>query len=381
MRIFNVVFITIFMAMLTLPLVFVDLASDRVSVQENRRLAQRPMLVDIKKHPEHFIRGFDAWFKDSTGFREQLLSLYNVMEKNRWLNSILYTDGQYTYLVGEQGHHYFADVDGCLIPKFQGKSFISDDRLSNLAVRLEKVKTYLDKQSIPLIVMFNTDKESLYPEYYPKGIKQGAEPIQLDIITEYLREHTTVDVFNIREALLAEKDNFMLYYIIDTMSFDGGFAHYNQIGAFFAYRELMRHINIYFPYMIPYELDDVDIIYDEKEIPHVSLKQENLYRKLDPSFFDDVNVHRPFSWENEAYENTNSDLPAILFLRDSYASEQYIGKYIAQHFGKAILVHYQNMEHFEEYIDKYKPDIVVFESAERQLNGFADSVAKIPNLP
>ena len=40
-----------------------------------------------------------------------------------------------------------------------------------------------------------------------------------------------------------------------------------------------------------------------------------------------------------------------------------------------------NIEHIEEYIAKYKPDIVVFESAERALGGFADYVAGIPKLP
>jgi hypothetical protein len=363
------------MAMLILPLVFVDLSSDRVSAEENRMLAARPNLADIKNHPGTFIRGFDAWFKDSTGFRKQLLALYNVMGKNQRLNGIYYTDGQYGFLVGEQGHHYFAHVGGWLISKFQGKQLLSSEQLQNMASKLEEVKTFLDKKGIPLIIMFCTDKESIYPEFYPKAIKRGPEPIQLDLITGYLKEHTGVDIFNIRQALLAEKDNYMLYNVSS-----GDLSHYNETGAFFAYRELMRHINFYFPEIVPFEPKDVVIKYDGTGISHASLKTEKTYRKLDPSFFDDVDVARPFIWENEAYENTNFNLPVILFLRDSYAAEWFIGKYIAQHFGKAIFIHYVNMEHFEEYIVRYKPDIVVFESAERELKGFAYSVARIPKL-
>jgi hypothetical protein len=223
--------------------------------------------------------------------------------------------------------------------------------------------------------MFCADKESVYPEFYPKSIKRGFEPIQLDIITGYLQEHTDVDVFNIRQALLAEKINYLLYPI----SIDVG--HYSQIGAFFAYRELMKHINKYFPEIIPYELSDVDIRYDRIGTPDVSINRGTTYRKFDPSFFDDVNIFPPTSWGNEAYENTESGLPVILFLRDSYTWERYIGKYIAQHFGKTIMIHWSNIDHIEEYITKYKPDIVVFESAEWQLIGFADAVAKIPELP
>jgi hypothetical protein len=374
MRILNGIFIVLFMAMLTLPLIFVDLSPDRVSVRENRMLANRPALTDIKSQPEIFIRHFDDWFKDSTGFREQLIMFFNVISKSKWYNSIWYADGQYIYLIGEEGHHYFAG-DGKIILKFQGKQFLTDAQLTGMATKLEEVKTYLDEQGIPLIVMFCTDKESIYPEFYPKSIKRGPEPIQLDVITEYLIEHTMVDVFNIKQALLAEKSNFMLYAVSS-----GDLAHYNEIGAFFAYRELMRHINIYFPEIISYELNDVDICYDRAGVPNASLKKEKAYKKLDKSFFNDVNISRPFTWENEAYENTYSDLPVILFLRDSYAEELYIGKYIAQHFSKAIFIHYSNMEHFDEYIDRYKPDIVVFESAERALDGFAGRVTGIPKL-
>jgi len=374
MRILNGIFIAAFMAMLTIPLVFVDFSPDRVSIQENRMLARRPALSDIKNHPGTFVRGFDAWFKDSTGFREQLVALYNVMGKSRWFNGTRYADGQTNYLIGEEGYHYYATV--LMISKFQGKQFLTGDQLANMSAWLDEVKTYLDNKGIPLVVMLCTDKESIYPEFYPKSIKRGPEPIQLDVITSYLQKHTNVDIFNIRQALLAEKNNFLLYAVSS-----GDLFHYNEIGAFFAYRELMKHINLYLPEIIPYELDDVDISHDINGVPAVSLKTGTTYRKLDPSFFDDVNLNRPFSWENTAFENEEPDLPEILFLCDSFSAGQFIGKYFASHFGKAIFINYQNIEHFEEYIDRYKPDIVVFESVERALQWFANYVAGIPKLP
>jgi len=378
MRILRNGFIIIFMAMLILPLVFVDLSSDRVSVKENRKLANHPSISDIKNHPKKFVRDFDAWFKDSTGFREQFLALYNVVGKNKYLRGIRYTNGQYVYLVGEKGHHYFADVNGYLIPKFQGEQFLTDEQLSGMAGKLEEIKTYLDKKGIPFVVMICTNKESIYPEFYPKSIKHGPEPVQLDVITNYLQEHTSVDVFSIKQALLAEKNNYLMYPVSS-----GDLAHYTEIGAFFTYRELMKHINSYFPEITPYDVNDIEISYDEKNTVYpivVSLKQEIAYKKLNPSFFDDVHVVK-FTWENRAYENINPNLPVILFLCDSYANENLIGKYFAQHFGKAIFIHYINIEHFEEFVDKYKPDIVVFETAERVISDFANVVIGIPKLP
>jgi len=353
--------------MLALPLIYIDLGSDRISVGENRMLANRPSFAGIKDSPGLFIRQFDEWFKDSTGFREKLLVIYKTFNENKWLNNVVqYTDGQYVYLKGEKGHHYFAYTNGWMISKFQGKKFISDEQLSGMAEKLEMVKTYLDSKGIPLVVMFCTDKESVYPEYYPKSINRGPEPIQLDIITNYLKENTSVDVFNIRQALLAEKNKYLLYYKIDTMSFTGDFAHYNQIGAFFAYRELMKHINKHFPQVKPYNEDDIEISYDDIGRPNVSIKSGFTY-EIQDSFF--IN-----------YENTKKNLPVILFFHDSYSAEFFIGKYFAQQFSKAIFIHFDHISNIQEYINQFKPDIVVFESVERELGGFANYVIGIPEL-
>jgi len=363
--------------MLALPLVFVDLGSDRISVGENRMLANRPSFAGIKDSLGLFIRQFDEWFKDSTGFREKLLAIYKSVNDNKWLNNVVqYTDGHYVYLKGEKGHHYFAYTDGWMISKFQGKKYISDEQLSGMAEKLEMVKTYLDNKNIPLVVMFCTDKESIYPEYYPKSIKRGSEPIQLDIITNYLQENTSVDVFNIRQTLLSERNTNLLYVVSS-----GDLTHYTQIGAFFTYRELMKHINIYLPQIIPYKTEDIEISYDKKEIPNVTLKSGFTYQRLDLSFFSMVDPDLLSNGRIAGYENKNIGLPVILFFHDSYSAEYFIGKYFAQQFGKAIFIHFSHISNIQEYINQFKPDIVVFESVERELSGFANCVIGIPELP
>jgi hypothetical protein len=290
-----------------------------------------------------------------------------------------YTDGKFVYLFGEKGHHYFADEGGRLISVFQGKPVFSAEQLENMAVKLEEVKTYLDKQGIKFIVMFCTMKESVYPEFYPKAIKRGPEPIQLDVITNYLREHTSVDVFNIREALVAEKDNHLLYPV--TGDFET-LSHYNHAGAFFAYRNLMKYINVSFPGIIPFELNDIDISYNEKGETNWSIKTSKDYKRLDTSFFNnfsfsDIDYYNTSF--NRAYENTNIDLPTILFLGTSFSFRTV--ELIAQHFGKVIMTHFVNMGLLEEYIHLCKPNIVIFETVERQFDMFADAVSRIPELP
>jgi hypothetical protein len=370
--------------MIALPLLLVDLSSEKVSILENRKLANPPTLADLKKRPGKFKGDFDSWLQDSTGFREQFVSLYNnTIGKKTLFNGVSYILGIFTCIIGEQGHHYFANIKGSMIPKFQGKQYLSDKQLQNMTVKLEELKKYLNNKDIPLIVMFNTDKESIYPEFYPKSIKRGSKPIQLDLITNYLRDNTSVDVFNIKQALLKQKNNYLLYpvsggigNIVDDLS------HYTEIASFFAYHELMEHINTYFPSIIPLELADVDISNGQKGVQNVSLKK-NTYRYLGPSFFDNVSFIDDPLWGvsfNYAYENSEPDLPVILLLSTSYSSGTRAGKFIAQTFGRTIMTHFKNMEYIEEYIDRFKPDIVVLESTEYQLKEFADSVARIPKL-
>ena len=361
-KIINSLFLIAFLAMITLPLIRIDPNTGRTSMTENRMLTDPPVMSVLFSQPAKFVQQFEEWFSDSIGFREQLIGLQKKIEGLN--NPVQYTDGSYIYLNGEQGHRYFAYTDGWMIGKFQGKELLSKEQLSTLADALNDVHQYLDKRGIPMIMLISLDKDSVYPEYYPKSIIRGAEPIQVDIITKYLQDYTDIDVYNIRERLTEEKEDYPSFNRAH-----GDLTHYNDIGAFLEYLELMEHLNFHFSEMVPYTFDDVTIIYDEKEIPILSLKQDAPYVQLDASFFDNIEVERPFSWEQMAFENEDKTLPTILFMRDSYTNG--FIKYIAPHFGKTIAIHYSNMENFKEYVDLYKPDIIVFEAAERQLKGFA----------
>ena len=119
-------------------------------------------------------------------------------------------------------------------------------------------------------------------------------------------------------------------------------------------------------------MDDIHITYDEEGTPKVLLKQEPAYLTHDPGFFDDVDLERPFTNQNRAFENADQTLPTIFFFGDSYSV--LFDEYVALHFEKTIFIHWVNMNHFEEYIRLYKPDIVVFEVAERELRNLSFSL-------
>lgn|GEM_PF-3552863 len=368
MKTVNTIFVVLFMLMLLAPLVCIDVSGGGISEQENRVLASRPAMGALLTNPSDFVKRFDRWFSDNIGFRERLIRFYQL--QNSMQNQVQYMEGEFVYLIGEQGHRYFAELNGMLIRRFQGKYPLSDERASALVDWLNQTKQSLDAKNIPFMMMLCTDKETIYPEYYPKAIHRGPGPTELERITAYLHEHTNVEVFNTRECLWSQKNNFLLYN-----KATGDLGHYNEIGAYFSYVELMKHIQPHYPAMRSFALEDIDISYDESGSPSVAVKAEAPFKKLGADFFDGVDVLRPFTWENEAYENADLSLPTILFLRDSYAShneKRFLMNYIPHHFGRTILIYYRNIKYLDAYIAAYEPDIVVFEAGERMLYWFCD---------
>jgi hypothetical protein len=230
----------------------------------------------------------------------------------------------------------------------------------------QKLFWTLMERNISFIVMLCADKESIYPEYYPDFVIKGPEPTSLDVVVEYLSTHTNIDFFCIKERLLQEKENYLLF---PKAGDRWELCHWNETGSFIAYLELMWHVNKYFPNLEPFTLEDADITYRINGSSNVTLKHEKKYEKIEARFFDDA----------LDFENKDSGLPTLLFIRDSYAD--WFPDYLPQHFSRTMMHHWSTLEHLEEYIDLYKPDIVIFELAERVIPEFAETVIGLPELP
>ena len=364
-RLVSIIFSIVFMALLLVPLFFIDPEGGKISEDENRILTKRPPVSMMRESLTEYTEQFDGWFKDSIGFREEMISLYDQLNKIERYGQ--YHEGFHRYLIGDEGH-IFLDKDEKMVPTYQGKPVFDDDTLTRLSASLNGIKAYLDDQGIPMVVMLCTDKETIYPEYYPKTIIRGPEPGQLDIITNYLIENTDVDLFNIKQRLLSDKENYLVY---DKAV--GDLQHYNEIGAFFAYQELMQHINKYLPEIEPFTLEDIDIIYDKDNVPTTNLKQEISYEVLGTPFLSELEPPSPKMWKNNQIENTIKGLPNILLFTDSYMELKYIDT-LPEHFSKTGLIHYEYIANLKEFVEYYEPDIVVFESAERELRAFATNI-------
>ncbi len=368
-KVVNIVFCGVFVLALLMPLVFADPLGGSATVRENRVLAVRPPLSLLGENPGAYIARFDAWFSDNLGFREILLNAHDKI--NVLAESDHYSDGRYIYVKGKEGHRFFADENGVLIRKFQGKhKLVSGAIMPEFAEAMGDIKAYLDEKGVPLIVMFGAGKETVYPEFYPESIASAPYGDQLDELTAYIKA-AGVDVFSIKSRLLKEKQAYPVF-----VKADGDLAHCNEIGVFFAYDELMKRLRSYLPGVAPISLEDVNISYNENYTAEVSLKFDRDWRALGDEFFDGVELIRPYTEENLAFENDDPSLPRILCFRDSDMGNEHsgMGRLLPHNFSTTIYIHYSNIGNFKDYIELFKPDIVVLESAERALSMFANII-------
>ena len=357
-KIRDICFALAFMLVFVMPLVFFDFVGGKISLQENRVLARRPPMSYILQSPSDFVQQFDAYFTDNVGFRENIIGAYNRI--NRSIGQGYYLDGASVVFIGKEGHHFHSRYNQ-ITPIYQGEPWLGDTQLKDLSLRLNQIDSYIASMNIPFIMMICTDKESIYPEYYPDFVIKGPEPSSLDTVVNYLSSNTTVDLFCIKERLMEEKENYLLYPKTGDIY---ALCHYNETGGFFAYQELMKHVSAYFPSMVAFELDDVTIEYSETGLSAVMINHDDEVFVIEPRFFSDA----------LEFENINPNLPTLLLLHDSYAS--YFTNMLPQHFGRTIMHHYRSVDLLDEYIRIYSPDLIIFETAERAIPDFSSSLIR-----
>lgn len=124
---------------------------------------------------------------------------------------------------------------GAAIDDYTGNSVMVDARYKKLASMMNERDTWAKENGIKLYLVITPNKSSVYPEYVPKKLT-AAEKTNTDLAVEYLAENSTVEVIDLRDALISAKDEYgdTLFYKYDT--------HWNNNGGFVGYTEIMNRI-------------------------------------------------------------------------------------------------------------------------------------------
>lgn len=354
----------LFVVVIWLPLV-VMLVTPRqeVSELENRRLADAPELQVAA--PGELAEGFERYFNDHFGFRQQLIRLYRLLEVK-------------VFRVSQAGNVIFGK-DGWLFQA--GSEQIADIRnnwpfneaeLTEWAQLLSAKHDALAARGIEYLFVVAPNKHLIYPEKLPASMNRVRDESRAEQLVAHLEAHTDVPVLDLRPAMFEAKEKLRPYHRTDT--------HWNAWGAYAGYRALMERLENVVPEAPVVRLGPDE--FAKRETPGWDLA-----RALSmPDELTEIEIH-PADWEPRCavYEglpedftrsdrNTNpfstrceSGAGRLLMFRDSYSLAMM--PYLSESFR---YIHYfpsspVPLEGMLEVVDEQKPDVVIEERSTRWL--------------
>jgi len=253
----------------------------------------------------------------------------------------------YSVIAGKKDWLFYAPTtDGYGLEDFKGRIILTQEELLKIKATLEEQRNWLRKKGIKYLVVICPNKQTIYPEYLPEWIvkEKGSSTVQ-DQITSYLSKNSDIEIVDLRKTLLNQKtkNKKNLYYKTDT--------HWNQLGTFYAYQEIMKHIIAPDSMDLPVRLIDYKITY----IPRKGGDISAMIGLED--FYDDTEIS--FTLKKKVQKK----LKSAFVSHDSY--------YIKlEPFFKASFDTIQNVPFFEnnfdyERIERFNPEIFVYEIVER----------------
>lgn len=323
---------------------------------ENRALASKPILVltNINEYPKKY----EEYFNDYLPFRNELVKLKNLSDIFVFKNIL-----SKKLLIGKDKWLF----NGNLVKKYIGieKYNFTEKELEIAKNNLIHFRDELKKKNIDFIFMVCPDKQFIYSEYMPNYIKRKSIKSGTDIFVEYIKNNSDIKVVYPKEELLKYKDKYQLYYKYDT--------HWNNLGAYIGYSELMKSLNIYVD-----NIDNVNIkslsanerfnfagIYHYNDMANMLSLSKIKYYNDDKTYIisnyitKNYYVKDGFLYNSKAYSSENN----IMIIHDSYGLNMI--DYIVTEFEQSEFIHIDSFKN--KNITEYNPDIVVFESVEKYL--------------
>lgn len=367
-KVINFIFALVFVGMIFLPFCLLDTTEVIDSSLENRRMTMWPGW--------HFNQEINAWYghyvEDRVAFRETAVRFY--------MDATYAVFGEFSedlHMYGKDGEVFPAD-DG-YIRAYQHLA-TDEELIDSLVTYLDRTNQYLEKQGVPFVFLAGLDKKTVYGEEMPDYIRvDTTKESIMEMLARKLTEKQVpyvIPVQELRDAKQVER--------VYNQKYDS--AHWNARGAMIGLRLLNEKVREMDP-DVPLLTEDVFTASSEEktlefislpiteQVPVYMLKSEYGNSILADGSLLDVLPHVAGTGiQHYLNENALSD-KTILILQDSFLD----GKqdFFAYRYQNVYMISRQNYESMQYYVETLKPDVVVFENAER---AFVDDLYAYTNL-
>ena len=185
----------IFVVILVFPMVFWPLLNyvDRAEIDENRTLAPYPDTFNN----EYFSK-FDKYFLDHLPLRNSLIKIYSEAQKtiNKAYDKLLLAFNLEHYIeqnnvvFGENNWLFYSNDNS--LDYYRGINLPTESEMQSYVDRAKIVSDYFKSQGKDFVIMIMPNKEQIYTEYMPTGIKVHSQTKKLDMVNDYFAEKSDV---------------------------------------------------------------------------------------------------------------------------------------------------------------------------------------------
>ena len=189
-----------------------------------------------------FPQNFENRFNTNFFMRDQLIHLdYQI--RYFLLHETVYPQ----VVLGKQGWMYYTNEGN--LEYYQRVRPLTPQKTNQIGLNLQNIEQSLDAQDIKFLFVIAPNKETIYPEFLPEGIRTTGNPTWADQITKELA-NSPVQVLDLRGPLLQAKQKEQVYFRTDT--------HWNPVGAHLAYTNILNSLQPSFPILNPHPISDFD---------------------------------------------------------------------------------------------------------------------------
>lgn len=354
-RIEDIALIIFFLVALTLPVVGLALRFDLTRAhKENRVLAPFPP-VSLNRHVlGSFPEKFRAYFEDHFGFRNTLIE-WQAIVKVKWLG----VSSSKRVILGRDGWLFQPPYDNSL-DWYRGPRPLSGEDLAQWQRVLEARRDWLSKRGIRYLFVIAPEKHTIYPEYVPDAFRRMQEVSRLDQLVRYMREHSDVEILDLRRALMEAKARERLYHRTD--------SHWNDYGAFAGYQAIAAELAKSSAQIQPLTESDFELVREQSREMDLAaqlglddvLTEENL--RLRPRLASlEFRLNPDIKYL--VSDGKETQLPRLVMFRDSYSN--YLIPFLDHHFSRAVYVWSYGFD--PNLIEIERPHFVIQEVVERYL--------------
>ena len=277
-------------------------------------------------------------------------------------------------LVGPNGWLvYTTDLS---MDKFQNANPLSEKELDAYEKSLLEFNSLVEANSGQLLFVAAPYKNTIYPENVPAEIRHIGPASRLDQILNRIQTQTSIQVLDLRPALLKAKMDAQIYYATDT--------HWNDLGAFVAYQSVVEALQSSFPELSPHPISDFEISAQEPKqldlayiIGSTSMTEERV--QFQPLFKQTARTDSmvlPSGRQVTFARNKNPNLPTALFFHDSFLYS--VMQFLSEHFSRTYYVDMQAGNDMlpSAWVEQIQPDVVVIVLNEHFLDLLPDLLSK-----